>query len=189
MYSFITEEFAKSREMRSSLFEVVYFHFYRLTTPTITVEFIKKYFTILDEEKGKTVHNLTEIANQLVVEDSNGNETLYFSFATKLLHTIDNDQPIYDSKVAKVFSLTRPNHKNGFDNQIDIYKSQVDKIKNVYDKILDDNDNLIKDVLERFDSKYKHPNMSNIKKLDFLVWTLGKLQSKKQLKNPNTASA
>lgn len=176
VYEFIRWEFEKSEETRSDIFQFVYSRFYGMTPPRATPEFVDNYFNIL--KKSNRHSKLEEIANQLAVEDSNGNKKLYFSFATKLLHTIDNEKPIYDNRVAEVFNMTPRSDIKDFKKKLALYCKRIDEIRNVYKEIF--RRKLIKDVLKKFDSKYKHQKMSNMKKLDFLVWTLGKLQSKKK---------
>ncbi len=43
-------------------------------------------------------------------------KSLQFSFATKLLHTLDTSQPIYDSKVAELLDLPIKKGKDFADN-------------------------------------------------------------------------
>jgi len=35
----------------------------------------------------------------------NGKPAVLLSFASKLIHTVDNNQPIYDSRIAKIFNI------------------------------------------------------------------------------------
>ena len=53
---------------------------------------------------------LADLAQRLyqVPAHANGRQSLQFSFATKLLHTVDNTTPIYDSLVASFYFFQQP---------------------------------------------------------------------------------
>lgn len=64
---------------------------------------IKCYFFYLLEKREA---NLEYILSELYeIPTLKGKNTMQFSFATKLLHTIDNDKPIFDSRVKSTLQI------------------------------------------------------------------------------------
>jgi len=79
-------------------------NFYKLNGAGLTPRFVEHYFELLSKSDEKT--SLYDILQKLYrIPNYKGKKTVQFSFATKLLHTVDNDKPIYDSKVAYVLKL------------------------------------------------------------------------------------
>ena len=105
----------------------------------------------------------------IFIKDNTPQHNLEPSFSSKMLATIDPDKPIWDSRVLKRLELERDWHKNpSVQNAISIYdticeryrdylaKSEADKAIAIFDKYL---------------QKYK--GISNVKKIDFLLWSMG----------------
>lgn len=84
--------------------------------------------------------------------------------------------PIYDSEVAKTFGFIRP-YTPSFDKKLDIYLNQYEVIKDAYLEIL--NKHLLPKTNICFDEKFKEYKINEIKKLDFIFWSAGKLKIKK----------
>ena len=82
--------------------------------------------------------------------------------------------PIYDSEVAKMFSLSRP-YQSEFEVKLDKYLDQLDTIQNGYKKITEQN--LLPKTVGLFDQDFKNNNLSEMKKLDFIFWSAGKINT------------
>lgn len=147
----------------------------------------KEYFEIL---KNKINTSITEnnykkefidIAESLyeVSEKKDGKKNHQFSFITKLMHTINPNMPIFDSRIEKGLKINR---ESGIDYERDA-QIILDMLE-LYNEIVKD-DKIIS-VLEEFDNhypmqeicaeepykKYSNYSITPIKKLDFLLWTL-----------------
>ena len=90
---------------------------------------------------------------------------------------INNGMPIYDSEVAKMFGFSRPQNKE-FEKKLDKYLNQFDEISNGYNEI--QKKGLLRETLELFDKKFMNNNLFELKKIDFIFWSAGKI--KKQYK-------
>ena len=103
-------------------------------------------------------------------------KTIQFSFATKLLHTIDNHLPIYDAEASRILGV-RVSGKTK-DEKIKSCIGTYKKMKSIYLEILNDKEilKLIKKFKEKF--KLKENEITNEKILDFIIWSLGKLNNK-----------
>lgn len=136
--------------------------------------FLSHFFELLAEKKT----NLETILSELYkIPTLKGKNTIQFNFATKLLHTIDKNKPIFDSGVAKLTNL-KP---KGSDKDtkirscIEIYNS----LEKLHAELKEDYK--IKEVISKFRSKFKvdDENISDTKVLDFIMWSLGKLEKNK----------
>ena len=105
-----------------------------------------------------------------------------FSFATKLLHTINTKSPIYDSKVYKYLK---------YDEKVNLWDiqqkkvdssgkimTQIDKICHNWNELKNWYDSFTKtarasDWIKWFDTNFPlYKSISDIKKIDFIIFTL-----------------
>lgn len=106
---------------------------------------------------------------------------IFLSFGTKLLHTINEELPIYDSNIAYVLELPPQKYSDSFEekirDRIDIYKTLKEKfkilladveIKDFINSVRQELQN--KAILNKFLWQNKH--ISNTKLLDSMLWAL-----------------
>ena len=109
-----------------------------------------------------------------------GYKTLQFSFATKMANTIDENLPIYDSEVASMFGFRAPYNYKAFDIRLSEYLEFYEKLKSDYDEFQKSDE--VQHVFHSIESVFPNmKKMSVIKKLDFIIWSAGKLKSSNQL--------
>ena len=91
------------------------------------------------------------------------------SFASKLLATIDPDKPVWDVNVLSNLSIKPPRYyaKNRLEEIVKTY----DVLENWFDDYLKTQNAL--DVICLFDEIYPTVNITNVKKIDFALWSLG----------------
>ncbi len=178
VFNFLKKQFQNSNINENYLFQFIFRNFYRLDNAGLTTKFKKEYFIILEEYRNKKTFNFREIVKRLsLLPNRKGQSTFQFSFTTKMANTIDNSMPIYDSEVAKMFSLKRP-YQIEFEIKLEKYLQQLEEIKQGYELIL--KQNLIPKTTELFDQKFINSQMSEMKKIDFIFWSAGKIKSNKQ---------
>ncbi len=183
VYVFLQNEFSNSNINKNHLFQFVYRSFYRLDNAGLTTEFKKEYFQILENNRDKTIFDFKSVLQSLSkFPNRKGQNTFQFSFTTKMANTIDNSMPIYDSEVARMFSLTRP-YQTDFETKILKSLEQFEQIKKGYESILEQN--LLPKTIELFDQTFKNNQLSEMKKMDFIFWSAGKIKLRlsKQLVN------
>lgn len=175
VYEFLKREFLNSKVNENFLFQFVFRSFYRLDNAGLTPAFKTEYFKILEQNRNiekldfeKVLRRLYEIPNR------KGQNTFQFSFVTKMYNTINDSIPIYDSEVAKMFSLTRP-YQPEFELKLEAYLNHFSIIQNGYEEVI--NQNLLPKTKKMFDRKFVNNGLSEIKKLDFIFWSSGKLKS------------
>ncbi|RNI32247.1 hypothetical protein EFA69_02660 [Rufibacter immobilis] len=178
VYNFLQKEFQQSDVEKNLVFQFLFRSFYRLDNAGLTPDFKSEYFRIMQEERSKTVIDLESALDRLYnFKNRQDNKSFQFSFVTKLFNTIDNSLPIYDSEVARVFGLCRPYQKD-FKIKYKRLKEQLDLITEAYNAII--SENLVHPAISLFDSKFKNHQLSDMKRLDFIVWSAGKVMSKEQ---------
>jgi hypothetical protein len=118
VYLFLAERFKSTSDIRSDcVFQFLFRSFYRLDNAGLTDEFKAAYFDHLQRHRRGPipVPNPLRLLRHLcerfaAYETKKGKKALQFSFATKLLATIDPQQPVYDPFVASLFGFKRPDH-------------------------------------------------------------------------------
>jgi len=96
-----------------------------------------------------------------------------FSYATILIHTINPIFPIYDEYVKLVLRLDEISHLR---NKKDVSWRQYNQILEIYNKLLVNMD--FKNLLSRFEVNRDLLGLSDFKKVDFIVWCMGKVIQK-----------
>lgn len=110
---------------------------------------------------------------------------LFLSFATKLLHTIDNSLPIYDKNIGNILSLPKQKYSKNFEIKIENRKQIYQALKEDFKILLKDNDlkrylvEMRKDlknktVIKGF--KWEDKKISDVKLLDSSLWALYKVK-------------
>ena len=176
VYGFLSAEFARGTVVGNYIFQFMYRSFYRLDSAGLSPEFKSKYFVLLEESRnllevdlGRLVKDLYEIPNL------KGQQSLQFSFATKLANTVNRQYPLYDSEVGKVFGFRTPANYKMFEVRLDEYLGFYAKLRGIYAEILAKN--LLEEPRRIFREIYAAPpeRIPDIKVLDFIFWSAGKL--------------
>ena len=171
VYLFLKNEYAKSDGGNNAVFQFVFRSYYGLDGAGLSGKFKKRFFKLLEQKE----NNLKTILKKLYdIPTLRGRKTVQFVFATKLLHTLDNKNPIFDSRIGKVINrkvigITGPAR---IKSSISTYKY----LEYIHHNLL--REGKIKKIIRRFREEF-HVNEEQIidsKILDFIIWTLGKLK-------------
>ncbi|KAB7889539.1 hypothetical protein [Poseidonibacter ostreae] len=180
VYNFINEQYKETEDVRNNhLFQFTYRSFYRLDNAGLTPDFKKRYFELLQEYRTKEI-SLKDICIDLYEYKTRiGYNSVQFSFATKLANTIDASYPIYDSEVIKLFNFNQPYYLKDRDLKIDKYLEQYKYISSTSKELLL-NKNIIL-ILNSMNSIFGESSvkMEESKKLDTLMWAVGKVLNEK----------
>lgn len=176
VYRFLQNEFNKGNVIGNYLFQFVYRSFYRLDNAGLSPALKEEYFRIMEGLRDKNVIDLKEIVEQLyqfrTLQDRN---TVQFSFTTKLMNTINNRYPIYDSEVARVFGFSSCYIKD-YERKMQRLEEQYQIIQDTYERVIQEN--LLKSTMYKFEKRFECNTISEIKKLDFIFWSFGKILKK-----------
>lgn len=170
-YFFIKKEYKKDRIENHLQFQKKYKKFYAMYSAGLTEEFFKIYFSILDKKEKSLKKILLELYD---IPRRNGSKAIQFSFATKLLHTINNNLPIYDKFVGKFFGLSVRGRTK--EDRIKSCLQNYSQLKKYYEGLVGSS---YSDIV-LFRQKFKcHENLiSDVKILDFMIWAKGQLKNK-----------
>ena len=174
VYLFLKDEYKKGNILNNFVFQFVFRSYYGLDNAGLSDKIKKSYFELLADKQAKLEYILLELYE---IPTLKGKNTIQFSFATKLLHTIDNDSPIFDSEIGKIFKLS----VSGVDRDAKIISCIKihDSLKINYTKLK--KEKKIKEVISKFRQKFNADaeKVSDTKILDFIIWSLGKLELRK----------
>lgn len=174
VYQFLQKEFSKGDITNNPLFQFVFRSYYRLDNAGLSNEFKAEYFKIMEEYRHLKNIDIDVIVNRLYkFKRAKGDNSVQFSFATKLIHTIDHNYPIYDSEVARVFGFPTSYYIKDKDRRLERFIKWHKHIEKTYHEIL--SEKLLEQTIQLFDTKFLKNDLSNTMKIDFIFWTAGKL--------------
>lgn len=183
VYQFIKNEYKKGDITKNHIFQFSFRSFYKLDSAGLTKEFKEKYFELFELNSSNSFCSIPEMQKTLIILSGINNfkkqNTVQFSFVTKMFHTIDNRLPIYDNEVITVFDFKQPYYISDIGKRISQYLIQYNEIGIAYKNI--ESDNLLKDTLKLFNNKFPCHKINNTMVLDFIFWSAGKLINKRNL--------
>lgn len=142
-------------------FQKAYNGFYRIRQRK--PEFYKSYYDYMESCKNETVtysNVITHFYNQF--------NRIEASFSSKLLATSNPDMPVWDSIVLRNLGLKPPAYykANRLENVISLYS----EIVNWYREYLKTPNSI--EVIKVFDSIYPNTKITDVKKIDFALWSI-----------------
>lgn len=160
-YSNIMDRLYKTNTFEDKEFQRKFNAFYRIRQRT--PEFYSCYYGLLEDSKTKKV-SFEEVI-RYIYERLGRIEP---SFSSKLVATIDPEKPVWDSFVLKNLGLKPPYYSD---------KDRLNKNVLLYGKICDWYDDYLqtgeaKEIIELFDKRYPDILISNVKKIDLILWQM-----------------
>lgn len=173
VYLWLKNEYNKGDVKKNLVFQFVFRSYYGLDSAGLSDKQKKRFFELMADKKVTLEKILEELYKLPTLKNK---QAIQFSFATKLLHTINNNKPIFDAKVSAVI------HKNRGGND---EKSKIESCREIYNFL----ENLylilveeekIRKIISKFRLKFHvaQNQMTDSKILDFIIWSLGKMESK-----------
>ncbi|MEI7511153.1 MAG: hypothetical protein WCJ84_03275 [Candidatus Peregrinibacteria bacterium] len=186
-YIFLKKKFSQGCNIENDIdFESTYKTFYVMRAAGLTDEYFKKYFKLLNTRDFGNQNTLTDFLTKMDgILTIRGHNSIQFSFATKALHTINNDLPIYDVHIGNFFQLKPLNDpKLPIQNRIamrqEIYNELITKFNNLLS--LDETKKYLEEIRSMLNSSSV---INDTKLLDFIIWLYGSA-TKKMQKNKDT---
>jgi hypothetical protein len=179
VFVFLADEFDRSPVTCNSVFQFVYRSFYRMDNAGLTTDFKVAYFDLLEQSRDCVNLDLERLVMKLhKIKNRKGQDSLQFSFVTKLAHTVDSEHyPIYDKEVPKMFRFRPPDTKWPVDKRLNKYLEFYEGMSKFYKGSIA-NHNLLKPI-QLFREEYAPAasRVSDLKAVDFFFWAAGKLSS------------
>jgi hypothetical protein len=176
VYVFLSDEFASGSVVENYVFQFTYRSFYRLDNAGLTPELKTKYFALMEESRNSAPVDLRKLAKDFyALPNRKGQQSLLFSFVTKLANTVNREYPIYDAEVASVFGFRAPYNYKTCEVRLDEYMTFYSRLRKIYADIL--SGNRLAEARRMFRQLYAAPpgRIPDIKVLDFIFWSAGKL--------------
>ncbi len=170
VYLFLKKEYEKGNIGDNKIFQFMFKSFYGMNNAGLGDKLKARYFKLLEREEDDLGTILSELHK---IETSRKVKSVQFSFATKLLHTINDKLPIFDTEVSKAIhcGITGNDKDKKIASAMRIYKVMQEEL---YPHLLDNKQ--IKRIITEFKNKFKNTGeMSEAKILDFILWQLGKM--------------
>lgn len=154
-------------------FQKRYRRFWAMNAPRLSPAFHTTYFTTLTAALSRPP-TLSSVAETLHAASArrNGQKSLQFSFATKLLHMTNQHSPIYDSQVAAFYFFLEPERNPKDPNDIQRRISELvtfhDFLKQEYARVLQNN--LLATAIQEFRVRLNAQRFTDEKVVDSLIW-------------------
>lgn len=161
------------------LFQFLFRSFYRLDSAGLTDEFKTRFFQLLQAARSSGEIDIGAVVRDLYrIRNRKGQASVQYSFATKLVATVNDASPIYDAEVAAVFGFRPPYAHEPFEDRLAKYSAFHKKLTTLYQSISETGRLL--QARSRFRELYEVPPsaVSETKVLDFLFWSAGKRMRK-----------
>ncbi len=167
---------------RDSGFQNDYCRYWRLFGAGLGQDFRGAYFELMQRSRRNPLLSIGELIRILyeVPVNSSGKKALQFSFASKLLHTLDPHRPIYDSMIATFYCFRVPNPTKSFESRLQDFLNFYEFLTDEYKKVLATQ--VLTQPITRFRDQFSvSDDYTDEKIIDTLIWRTMDLQKKRAL--------
>ena len=170
-YVWLTRNLRDRSVSADEAYQREYSSYWGLNGAGLGKEFRDAYFCHLEELKRDSkpgVESVEAVARRLwkVPVNRSGRRSLQFSFASKLVHMVNPNLPLYDSRVEDFYFLPPTSASEKLEAKMESYRFLVEE----YDRVL--TDGILSSSIQKFRDKF-HPDSacySDIKIIDTLIW-------------------
>jgi hypothetical protein len=152
-------------------FQQRYKQYWIMNRARLSERYFQRYFSILEENKDNQNIEISNVARLLyqVPTHENSKKSLQFSFATKLVHSINTKSPIFDKMVKQFYFLPESQRNWSFDEKLSNMLSNYQFLSQEYQRVLNQGilSESINSFRERFDVDEQY---TDIKIIDSLIW-------------------
>lgn len=170
-YLKIMEIFNEGFISNNEIFKSVYRKYYQLNAARLSENYCSHYFKVMDDFRYKENISIKVVVEELYKVPTNAKDKniIMFSFATKLLHTIDNTRPLYDSFVGDFYFFPQIKINWSYDKKLSTYLQGYGFLQQESKRILDNQ--LLSESIEKFRKRFELPQVYTDQKIiDTLLW-------------------
>jgi len=155
-------------------FQKKYRRYWGMNAARLGPDFYDEYFALLEQSRSSRLPKLETIARRLAKVSGNASgPKLHFSFASKLLHTIDPHAPVYDSLVAAFYFFVPP-VGGTLEEKLRPRLTFYDFLVAEYARVL--REQLLDPAIRRFRKEYDHQqSFTDERVVDLLLWSFVRL--------------
>lgn len=146
-----------------------YRRFWAMNAAQLSPAFYRAYFRLLKGNKKKTP-NLGDAVNTLynAAVRRNGDRSIQFSFATKLVHMANPHLPIYDSRVADFYFFESPARSLSLKQRIGKFLDFHTFLMQEYRRVLEQGRLTV--AIQEFRRQFNPQHITDEKIIDSLIW-------------------
>lgn len=182
VHQFLQSRFAQASDVsQDPVFQFVFRSFYRLDNAGLSDSFKTHYFEIMQEERSSPAEfDIAKVCRELYVHQRlKKDQSLQFSFVTKMANTLSPDFPVYDSEVARMHGFNPPYSVKEMEAKLDKLMTFYAQLQAGYKDMVESG--VLDPLFKNFDAAFPAYRALNlVKKLDFIVWSAGKLKHGKR---------
>jgi hypothetical protein len=160
-------------------------YFWAMNSAFLTPGFQDRFFQLLQERHGDS-RDPMEVVRQVAVElyhieTQRGRYSLQFSFATKLVHTINPRAPVHDSNVRAFYLFSTYPQAKSWEQKLERLMRDYEFLVSEYKRIIDQK--LLATAISAYRAEFEPDHaLSNERVIDALVWSYVSLLQRGQLR-------
>jgi hypothetical protein len=165
-------------------FQSAYRRHWQLNAARLSTSFLVAYFGLLEATKQENAATVESVARRLLETPTHGASrmTLQFSFASKLVHMVQPNQPIYDSMVERFFFFASAKEGESVDAKLKRLLQAYKFLGEEYRRVL--TEGLLADAIARFRARFEvGTEYTDAKVIDTLIWKFVSFAGKGALPN------
>lgn len=183
-YLWLKENYPNIEIAHNEEYKNKYANFWRMNQARLPQEYKDQYFGLLQNIRDNNQQTITEIVDILYAIPINGINKVQFSFSTKLLHTTNNNSPIYDSLIKDFFFFANIKDDIDYETKKNKYINQYNFLNNEYIRVLDNH--LLSHSINYFRELYQLNNsITDVKIIDSIIWSFVKYLREGGIENGN----
>lgn len=170
-YLTILKVFSEGHVTNNDRFKSDYKKYYQLNAAKLSEEFCNHYFSVKQGFRHKDCIHIRDVVEELykVPTNAKGVKVIMFSFASKLFHTVDNSQPLYDSFVADFYFFPQITPYWKYDKKLATYLESYNYLQREYKRIMDNH--ILSESIGLFRKRFELPQAyTDYKIIDTLLW-------------------
>jgi hypothetical protein len=170
-YLLLLRMFDEGSVVNNERFKSTYRKYWQLNAARVSDSYCKHYFQVMENHRYSGNKSIKDVVSVLYNVPSNlkGIKTIQFSFATKLLHTIDNTLPMYDSLVADFYFCPQIKPYWKYAKKLSTYLQIYDFLLREQKRILDNH--FLSESIGKVRGHFKLPReYTDQKIIDTLLW-------------------
>lgn len=171
MYETLLAELRESDVTANEEFQRIYRNYWRLGAARLGADFCRAYFLLLERLKQTSDFTVEKVAHKLLMTPTHGDgrKTLQFSFASKLVHMLCPERPVFDSMVAAFYFLPTNGAGKTPEEKLQQLLESYRFLESEYARVL--REGILADSIEQFRKRFKvRPTYTDQKVIDTLIW-------------------
>lgn len=163
--------FSAGRVSDNDEYKTIYRKYWQLNAAKLSDHYCNYYFQVMENYRHKDHIEIEDVVKSLydIPSNSKGIKALQFSFATKLLHTINNTLPVYDSLVGGFYFFPPIKPSWEYAKKLSVYTKAYDFLLNEHKRVLDKG--LLSESIQKIRERFRLPlAYTDEKVVDTLLW-------------------